>query len=341
MRYSGRLFGVAALVAAGLAGQTAPPRVEVRAVEAVSMPGAADSNSPGQWIDGIFYLFNSNGNPVRTHGTDPLRLGGARAVLFYDYASRHLRWIEATWLDPNGVLFAWYHTEVEVCHEEQLSAPEIGALVSWDKGATFYDLGIVLKSGDGADCTAANGYFGSGHGDFSVVADRDGSYFYFHFGNYGGDPSRQGVAVARMAVEDRWEPVGKVWKFDNGGWESEGLGGAVTPIFPVQASWAAWNTDAFWGPSVHFNTHLNKFVMLMNRSCCDARWPQEGVYISAVEDLGQPFQWSVPAKVMDGVGWYPQVLGLGAGESDKLAGQSPRLFVGGYSAWELVFALPQ
>lgn len=331
------VFGAAVFCGLVLAG---PPEFELRPAEPVWMPGAADSNSPGEWIDGVFYLFNSNGNPVRTSGPNALELRGARAVLFYDYSQRHLRWIESTWLDPDGVLFAWYHTEVEVCHEENLSAPEIGALVSFDKGATFFDLGIVLQSGDGGDCTAANGYFASGHGDFTVIADREGEYLYFFFGNYGGDPSRQGVAVARMAVADRWEPAGKVWKFDNGAWESEGIGGLVTPVFPVKASWAAWNTDAFWGPSVHFNTKLGRYVMLLNRSCCEAGWPQEGIYLSASGDLSRPFEWSEPVKVMEGGNWYPQVIGLGEGESDKLAGEAPRLFVGGYSEWELYFAGP-
>ena len=32
--------------------------------------------------------------------------------------------------------------------------------------------------------------------------------------------------------------------------------------------------DAFWGPAVHWNTHLQQYVMLLNRAF-DPRWAQE------------------------------------------------------------------
>ena len=306
----------------------------------VQMPGEADSNSPGHWLNGKFYLYNSNGNPIRTFGPDPLHLGAARAVLFDDY-QRPLRWIEATWVDDDGTVYAWYHHEPGVvCDNAPLTAPQIGALISYDNGSSFYDLGIVMAAGAPPACDAANGYFAGGHGDFSVILDRERRYFYFLFSNYAGDAAEQGVAIARIAFEDRNQPAGNVWKFFENGWDEPGLGGRVRPVFAAAASWVDPAADAFWGPAIHWNTYLNKWVMLMNHACCEPGWPQEGVYIAFNDDLSNPLSWSEPRKVLDGVGWYPQVIGLGQVESDKEAGQGPLLFVGGASRWQIVFNEP-
>jgi hypothetical protein len=306
---------------------------------AAQMPGEADSNSPGHWRDGRFYLYNSNGNPIRTSGLDPLRLGSARAVLFDDYARQH-RWIEATWIDEDGTVFGWYHHEPgDVCGDAPRTSPLIGALVSYDGGSSFFDLGIVLSSGAPPVCDAQNGYFAGGHGDFTVILDRNREYFYFLFSNYGGETAEQGVAIARMPFADRLRPAGTVWKFFDTGWDEPGVGGRVTPIFPA-TSWVDSFTDAFWGPSIHWNTYLNKWVILMNRSCCEPGWPQEGIYIAYNEDLSNPRSWSKPQKLLPGGAWYPQVIGLGPGESDKEAGERSRLFIGGESRFELVFTEP-
>lgn len=104
------------------------------------------------------------------------------------------------------------------------------------------------------------------------------------------------------------------------------------------AGWGAPDTDAFWGASVHWNTYLNQWVMLMNHSCCTPGWPQEGIYISFATDITQPGAWTVPQKVLDGGPWYPQVMGMNEGENDKEAGERVRLFVGASSEWELVFS---
>lgn len=39
-------------------------------------------------------------------------------------------------------------------------------------------------------------------------------------------------------------------------------------------------------------------------------------------------------------GWYPQVIGTAKGETDKLAGRTARLFLGGLSNFEIVFLKP-
>jgi hypothetical protein len=247
-------------------------------------------------------------------------------------------WIESAWVDEDGTVFAWYHHEPQgLCKGSNLTAPQIGALVSRDGGHTYTDLGIVLTSGYGIDCSARNGYFAGGNGDFTVVLGNRRQYFYFLFSNYGGPLEQQGVAIARMRYDLRHRPSGAVQKFYAGEWMEPGIGGRATPVFGAKTAWSVENTDSFWGPSVHWNTHLQKFVMLLNRSCCSPGWPQEGVYVSFNKALADPEGWSVPVKIMSGTHWYPQVLGLGPGETDTVAGRIARLYIYGESTWKLIF----
>jgi len=89
--------------------------------------------------------------------------------------------------------------------------------------------------------------------------------------------------------------------------------------------------DAFWGPSVHWNTYLEQYVMLLNHAK-DSAWSQEGIYISFAPRLDDPSLWTKPVKILDGGIWYPQVMGLEDGSgTDKVAGRQARFFMGGVS----------
>jgi hypothetical protein len=249
-------------------------------------------------------------------------------------------------MDTDGVLFAWYHHEPSgLCGDSsRLTAPEIGAAISFDGGKTLEDLGIVLKTGEYLNCDARNGYFVGGHGDFSVVPDRDRNYFYFVFSNYGGPIEEQGVVVARMAYEDRFGPAGAVWKYKDGDWNEPGLGGRMTAIYPATKAWEFEDADSFWGPAVHWNTYLEKYVVLLNHACCEEGWLQEGIYLTYVTDLGDPAGWGKPTKLLDAenigfrAGFYPQVIGLEEGETDSVSGWYARLYIQGISKWEIMFS---
>lgn len=340
------LCGLVALVGgSSLRGQGAI----VRAASRVEMPTPVDSNSPAFWRGGRLFWFGSHGRPVLSEGPSQFGPWETREVDLQT-TNGFPHWLESVWPEENGVLWGWYHGEpINLIPDSTLTAPKIGAVISTDGGNTLIDLGIVLESGDPLDPAAGNGYFAGGHGDFSVILDRDRTYFYFLFDNYGGPVSSQGVCIARMAYADRFSPVGKVWKYHNGGWQEPGRGGRVTPIFPVKQRWQAKNPDALWGPSVHWNTHLNCFVMLLNRAFAPAGepgWSQEGVYISYSTDLGRPESWTEPRKILDRSqfsGWYffyPQVMGLDPGGTDRRAGQTARLYVNGVSKWEIDFIAP-
>lgn len=322
--------------------QATQPSVHLRSASQIKFPASTDCNSPAHWDGELFYLFNSVAHPYRSVGRGLFELGEPKAVS-YDNIVNGGRWLEATWRADDGTLYGWYHFEPRgLCPGTNLTAPKIGAVHSGDNGSTWTDLGIVMESkADTLKCEAQNGYFASGHGDFSVMLDQAQEHLYLFFGNYGGDFVEQGVALAIMAWADRDKPKGKVWKWHNGDWAEPGIGGHVSPAFHAFIPWERADCDAFWGPSVHWNTHLNQYVMLLNRASGKG-WVQEGIYISYSRNLADPESWSKPQKFYNGGNWYPQVIGLGEGSgdfkgTDKLAGRVSRFFIRGISEFEIVF----
>jgi hypothetical protein len=240
------------------------PTVELREASPMEFPGETDCNSPAHWDGETFYLFNSAGAPVRSSGPDLFHLG-TPSPAEYDNEVNGGRWIECTWKADDGTLYGWYHNEPHgLCPGTTLTAPRIGAVRSRDNGAHFEDLGIVLEARPNTlRCDAKNGYFAGGNGDFSIMLDKNEEFIYFFFGNYAGDLLEQGVCAARMRYVDRNSPVGKAAKWHAGNWNEPGLGGRLTPIFPAAVEWAREDADAFWGPSIHWNTHLKLYVILL------------------------------------------------------------------------------
>jgi hypothetical protein len=331
------VLSILALLCAPLFAQ----RAWVRDAESAKMPGEVDSNSPAYWKDGSLQLLNSTGNgPVRSTGADQFQLGSPQ-LLHVNRINQWPLWIEAVWPEANGVVLAWYHQEHwGVCAGSRLAVPQLGAAISYDGGNTYQDMGAILSSGDPYNCAAQNGYFAGGNGDVSVMLDREKKYFYFFFTNYAGPLETQGVAVARMPYSARYYPVGNVSKYYNGAWNEPGLRGRTTPVFPAKASWMAADTNSFWGPSIHWNTYLDSYVVLLNHSCCTPDFPQDGIYVSFGAKLDDPTSWTKPKKILADTGWYPQVLGTGPQGTDKQAGRVARLYIYGFSRWEIVFDKP-
>ena len=302
-----------------------------------------DGNSPGVWVDGTLRVYTSTGDPLAMSGPDLFSLSQIEPPLVSP-RDHYPIWIESAWRDDDGTIYAWYHHEPGgVCTTNRLTAPKIGALVSADGGASFTDLGIVLSTGDPLNCSAENGFFAGGNGDFSVILDRERQFFYFLFDNYSGPREHQGVAIARMPFENRADPVGYVSKYYVGAWTEPGIGGFVSPIFPVAVSWEKSNTDALWGPSIHWNSYLNSYILVLNHACCKSEWPQEGIYLSVNSDISNPGFWSTPLKIMDAKnigfspGFYPQIVGVDSGETDSFVGKFARLYIKGISKLEIEF----
>jgi len=321
--------------------------VELRAAPALPLPQGSslgiDCNSPLEWdAQGNLIAFTSFFQPYRSTGPNLFSLStpALPVVIYQAPGVTGNKWLEATYRASNGTLYGWYHNEPTNVCSSGLTAPRIGALVSQDDGKTWQDLGIVLEAPtDALNCSSANRYFAGGNGDFTVLPDPDQQYLYFFLSTYHRQVSEQGVTMARMSLTDLNAPVGKVWKWYNGGWEQPGLRGRVTVVFPALIDWHRSNANAYWGPAVHYNTYLNAYVMLLNHAY-DKDWSQEGIYLSYNADLADPYGWSAPQRLPltpARLAFYPEIIGTQPGETDKLAGQVSRFFLQGKSTWELAF----
>ena len=113
----------------------------------------------------------------------------------------------------------------------------------------------------------------------------------------------------------------------------------ATAIQPTTKPWhTGEEANAFWGPSIHWNDSLQRYVMLLNRTDGDA-FGQEGIYVSFNPRLDDPLGWSTPYKILDGGAWYPQVVGLEeARGTDAWAGRTARFFMSGRSESVIEFA---
>ena len=97
---------------------------------------------------------------------------------------------------------------------------------------------------------------------------------YFLFSSYGGDLEEQGISFARMRWIHRDRPLDRfsgqslVLKWDGEGWNADGIAGRSVAIMHdvAQVSWTSSDNRGYWGPSVHWNTDLHKFIVLMSRS---------------------------------------------------------------------------
>ena len=351
------------------------PRLELRAASLVRFPGTknasrhrdghTDCNSPAHWDGDTLYVFNSWEQPWRTSGPDLFHLAPLSESKESSYDNPELKklwiWLESTHRDQNGVLYGWFHNEVpRLCRTgtgDLAGYPivvRMGALRSKDNGLHWDDLGFFLEgSATSVLCDTEDVWYAGGVGDFCVLPDAAKQYFYIFFTSYSNRFSEQGLCLARLRYEDRDTPRGKAYLWDGNGWREPGIGGRPNPFFPATQDLTRKDGQTFWGPSIHWNTYLNQYVMLLNR-VKNTAWATEGLYVSYSRDLGDPNSWSKPVKFMDGQdaihadpegreknGWYVQAMGTKKGETDKLAGRNPRLFVDGVSRWELDFRLPQ
>jgi hypothetical protein len=240
------------------------------------------------------------------------------------------RILEAVHRVPPKKLYGWYHAERAACGGNH-TVPVIGAASSMDGGKSWTDSGTILQASDPSDidCETPNDYFAGGYGDFSVVLDSTTTpnYLYFFFSSYRQNEAEQGVAVARMELDDA--PGGAVQVWQTGGWCAPEACGDVLPIFPPvpQHGWHTEDPNVHWGPSVHWNTYLESYVMVMNHARTEA-WGDDGFYVSFNADLANPSGWTTPSLLCTNDPedqppiWYPEVFGREyASGTNVLAGQ--------------------
>jgi hypothetical protein len=313
------------------------PTARLVSASRFDLPARIDSSNPAVWslIDGVQRLFvisSWGGVPVRTSGAtlDSLRNDGP--VVFTSHPG-HGVWIESIIPAEDGTWYAYFHHErsADVCGRPDRQLPRIGALRSADQGQTWDDLGIIIDAPPGTDaCDSDNRFVLGGVGDVTAALDAASQDVYLYFSQYSRDPAAQGVAVARLAWADRDQPVGKVSIWNSGAWLPDGSG---TPLTRTRQPFhdRSGTNDVFWGPSIHWNTYLEQYVMLLNRAK-DDQFGQDGIYVSYSPTLSDPTRWTTPVKIFNGGDWYPQVIGTEAGTgTDRTAGKRARFFMTGRS----------
>ncbi|MFA5909715.1 MAG: hypothetical protein WC815_13135 [Vicinamibacterales bacterium] len=371
VRLAAAAIGAVALLAANtsstdfLEAAAAAPRATLTAAPVMSLPGSADSNSPLVWdLDEgqrkLFVMTSFAGQPNVASGPVLERMGARTEITLLPHPGYGV-WMEAVVTDDVETWYGFYHNEwpATACGREDRFVARIGAAKSTDLGQTWQDLGIVLQAAQSTTaCDSNNRYVIGGVGDLSVALDADKKYLYIFYSQYQKQREAQGVAVARLLWADRDRPAGRVAIWRSAAWEPNAGRREFSPLLPgamrrrlewtypaatpLVATTQAWHdaddkVDAYWGPSVHWNTAIEQYVMLLNRAK-DENYAQEGIYVSYAPRLDDPSLWSPPQKLLNGGKWYPQVVGSAPGTgTDKRAGASARFFMSGRSDWMINF----
>jgi hypothetical protein len=335
------------------------PTARLVAAPRLSLPGAIDSNTPllKDLVDGeakVFAVTSWGGTPSLSIGSDLSELPAPSPVLFEPHPG-HGVWMESVIAADDGAWYGYYHNErpAEACGRSDRFIPRLGAARSRDQGRTWEPLGVILEMpADTNACGSSNRFVLGGVGDVSVMLDDRAQDVYFFATQYVREARSQGVVVARMAWANRDEPVGRLEVWQGSAWipprqrESTDTSAEVdweypvgTPLVAPARPWHDGNSasDAYWGPAIHWNTYLERYVMLLNRAK-DESFTTEGIYVSYARTLDDPNAWSEPRKIANGGGWYAQVAGLETDGTDKRAGKRARFFQTGKSEFFIEFS---
>ena len=196
-----------------------------------------------------------------------------------------------------GELIGFYHAEDHwyPLNSEHIAWKSCGVTYSYDNGVTWTQGEQIISSDEPKPDDPEWG----GAGDNCVVWDwKNGRWAGFF----------QQSTLRTAVSEDPNGYVGTWFKYFEGAFEEPGIGGHSTPLegLPGGAN-----------PSVHWNTHLQKWVMVYHG------WGPKDVLITASEDLinWEPAR-TVASSTVGGNAWYPTIIG----EDDKVAGESARIY---------------
>lgn len=244
--------------------------------------------------------------------------------------------------------------------ESPAAVCRIGMMKSVDGGRSWENKGIfiedlvprmILKPHNTSNT------FAGGVGDPSAVAS--GDYLYLFYGEYGypgvynentydrrSEWEGQCISVARIALKDLDDPVGKALRWDGADFTVP-YNGIGKPIRSLQIPFGEGGGPAsspeggfHWGPSVSWNTYLNCWVMLMGH-VTGPSWRGSKVFISFnmnpdFSEPGKTQEWTKPQLLLDMPGytlWYPSLQPMDTPEdvSNRYTclrlGRKARLFV--------------
>lgn len=212
-------------------------------------------------------------------------------------------WIYSVFRHSGSELIGFYHAEDHEFKSDPASTfiawKSVALALSHDNGQTWQKMGPILTSHQAKPDRPTWG----GNGDFCVVRDAKNARWICYYQEH----------ILCMAVS--YDPQGRpgTWfKFFNGSFSEPGLGGRNNSI-PGLENYAGGN------PSVHFNTYLQKWVMVWHTWDSTSPHPAS-FWLATSRDL---LHWEKPRVLLvppDSLRiWYPTILGQ---ESDVLAGKT-------------------
>lgn len=236
--------------------------------------------------------------------------------------------------------------------ESPAAVCRIGIMKSTDGGKSWINKGIILEDLDPRMILKphnTSNTFAGGVGDPSAVAS--GDYLYIFYGEYGypgvynpttynpaTEASGQCISIARIALKDLNNPVGKAKRWDGQAFSiaHNSFGKPVAALqIPLSANGGPASSPSggfHWGPSVSWNTYLNCWVMLMGK-VEGKSWIGDKIFISFNfnKDLGKgnnSQDWSTPQLLFQKPGyilWYPSLQPLDTDEDIKAKYTSTKL----------------
>ena len=305
-------------------------------------------------------MTSTAGAPRLATGPNLTRLGPAQDVAFSPHPGNGV-WMEAIVVDDEGTWYGYYHNENPAvgCGRPDRAVARIGSARSVDAGPQLGRPRRDSRSSDRLDClrfTQSLCDWRRRRSERDAQCRKDGSVHLFQpipaaslrtrrrsgsarvgksrpavRPRHGLDRRRLVAIALQPHVDDRrlWQHPPDLARVPVG-----------TPLAPTTLAWhdGDGKVDAFWGPSVHWNESIEQYVMLLNRAK-DESYSQAGIYVSFAPRLDDPRLWTMPQRLMSAERWYPQVIGLTTGSgTDKVAGATARLFLGGRSDWVINFS---
>ena len=211
-------------------------------------------------------------------------------------------WLMSVFRHDGDHLIGFYHGEdhywpPDYSNPGNIAWKSIAFCESTDNGITWTKLGQIL--------TTPKWPFApkwGGPGDACVVYDEDNARWvaFFQEGNQ-----------LLTAISTNEIPGPGTWlKYYNGSFSQPGLNGSASPVPGLQ-------NHAGANPSVHFNTHIKKWVMVWHT------WASTGIWLSVSDDL---LNWNTPINVVSTSSgqrnWYPTIIG----KTDVLGGEYANLY---------------
>ena len=195
----------------------------------------------------------------------------------------------------------WYpHTEINIAWKS------IAVTYSSDNGASWGEARQIITSWQRKPETPAWG----GAGDFCIIRDAANSQWVCYYQEAAG-PSNLKASISLAVSKESNAAPGTWYKWDGAGFSAAGLEGRGKRL-PAFIEYEGGN------PSVHWNTYLNKWVMVYGG------WDNKA-YISASPNL---INWDRPGiLVTPSAGslkaWYPTII---SDNGDLTAGKTAKLY---------------